>query len=57
LTEKRTRLQASEIKPRLQRLKEKALFIEPKLAARIKEIGITLSKYKNELLDKKRFLT
>ncbi|AUT02045.1 hypothetical protein CLI64_17560 [Nostoc sp. CENA543] len=56
MTEKRTRLQASEIKPRLQVLKKKALFIEPKLASRIKEIGITLSKYKNELLDKKRFL-
>lgn len=56
MTEYRIRLQANEIKPRLQLLKKKALLIEPKLAARIKEIGITLSKYKNELIDKKRFL-
>lgn len=52
----RIRLQANEIKPRLQLLKKKALLIEPKLAARINEIGTTLSTYKNEILDKKRFL-
>ena len=52
----RIKLQAIEIKARLQVLKKKALFIEPKLAARISEIGTTLAKYKNELLDKKRFL-
>jgi hypothetical protein len=56
LTKNRIRLQANEIKPRLQLLKKKALLIEPKLADRIREIGMTLSKYKNELLDKKRFL-
>ncbi|QYX29840.1 hypothetical protein [Sphaerospermopsis torques-reginae] len=56
MTEYRIRLQANEIKPRLQLLKKKALFIEPKLAARINEIGTTLSKYKNEILEKKRFL-
>jgi hypothetical protein len=52
------KLQAIEIKARLQVLKKKALLVEPKLVARINEIGITLSKskYKNELLDEKRFL-
>jgi hypothetical protein len=52
------KLQAIEIKARLQVLKKKALLVEPKLVARINEIGITLSKskYKNELLDEKQFL-
>lgn len=53
----RTRLQANEIKLRLQPLKRESLFRgETKLAVRIKEILATLAKYKNELLDKKRFL-
>ncbi len=52
----RIKLQASEIKPRLQLLKKKALFIEPKLASKINEIVTTLLRYKNELLDKKLFL-
>ncbi len=52
----RTRLKANEIKPRFQQLKRDSLTIEPKLAARINEIGMTLLRYKNELLDKKRFL-
>jgi len=53
----RTQLQANEIKLRLQPLKRESLFRgETELAVRIKEILNTLSKYKNELLDKKRFL-
>jgi hypothetical protein len=53
----RTRLQATEIKLRLQPLKRESLFRgETELAVRIKEILATLAKYKNELLDKKRFL-
>ncbi|NET70804.1 MAG: hypothetical protein F6K62_07535 [Sphaerospermopsis sp. SIO1G2] len=56
MSKDRIRLQANEIKPRLQGLRKKALLIEPKLASRINEIGTSLSKYKNELLDKKRFL-
>ncbi|MBE9232352.1 hypothetical protein IQ231_11830 [Cuspidothrix issatschenkoi LEGE 03284] len=53
----RTRLQANEIKLRLQPLKRESLFRgETKSAVRIKEILATLAKYKNELLDKKRFL-
>ena len=53
----RTQLQANEIKLRLQPLKRESLFRgETELAVRIKEILATLAKYKNELLDKKRFL-
>ncbi|MDB9310780.1 hypothetical protein PN471_19560 [Aphanizomenon sp. CS-733/32] len=53
----RTRLQANEIKLRLQPLKRASLFRgETELAVRIKEILTTLSEYKSELIDKKRFL-
>lgn len=53
----RTRLKANEIKLRLQPLKRESLFRgETELAVRIKEILATIAKYKNELLDKKRFL-
>ena len=53
----RTRLQATEIKRRLQLLRRESLFRgETELAVRIKEILATIAKYKNELLDKKRFL-
>ena len=53
----RTRLQANEIKLRLKPLRRESLFRgETKLAVRIKEILATIAKYKNELLDKKRFL-
>lgn len=56
MTPDRIRLHANEIKPRLKELRRKSLFIEPNLATRINEIGITLLKYKNELIDKKQFL-
>ncbi len=53
----RTRLQANEIKLRLQPLRRESLFRgETELAVRIKEILTTLSEYKSELIDKKRFL-
>lgn len=53
---KRIKLQASEIKLRLRKLKKDALYLEPKLAKRINEIGTTLLSYKDELIDKKLFL-
>ncbi|WP_225896498.1 hypothetical protein [Amazonocrinis nigriterrae] len=56
LPAERIKLYANEIKPRLQRLKREALKIEPKLVVRINTIGATLSKFKDELLDKKQFL-
>jgi hypothetical protein len=56
LTVDRVKLRANEIKPRLRKLKQDALRIEPRFVQRINEIGTALSEYKNEILDQKQFL-
>jgi hypothetical protein len=56
LTVDRVKLRANEIKPRLRKLKQDALRIEPRFVQRINEIGTALLEYKNEILDQKQFL-
>lgn len=56
MTADKVKLRANEIKPRLRKLRQDALRIEPRLVKRINEIGNALLEHKNELLDQKQFL-